>query len=459
MIELTRRSLLRASVGVAAAGAIGRPHIACAAPTTISVWWPQGFIPEEDIALRAMVADYEKASGDTVELSITPFAALRQKEISAITAGVVPDVLGAGDFYFAVLSAWKDQLLDVSDVVETQKSEYSQTALQSVYAYNNTLKKRSYYMVPTAIAVIPFHIWKSLVEKAGYKTADLPKTWDAFLDFFEPVQTKLRAQGLRNIYAYGYQLTANGVDPVGLFNHFLIAYGGQNIVTADGRLHTDDPQVRDAAVKALTKLTTPFKDGFVPPAATNWNDADDNNAFHSKLIVMDFDGTISTEVALWHDKAEYDSILVHGLPLSNEGKKLPSIATPGITVIPKAAKNIAAAKEFLKYSIQPKVLGARLKGGLGRNVPSMPSIVKNDPGFWLDPKNQPLFAYTTQGVLDPTIPSYEVFNPAMAQVNTEHVFSVAMFDVMNGGMTPQAAIDKAFTRAEAIFAKYPIQQA
>ena len=31
----------------------------------------------------------------------------------------------------------------------------------------------------------------------------------------------------------------------------------------------------------------------------SWNDADDNNAFHSKLFVMDFDGTISTEVAMY----------------------------------------------------------------------------------------------------------------------------------------------------------------
>jgi hypothetical protein len=29
-------------------------------------------------------------------------------------------------------------------------------------------------------------------------------------------------------------------------------------------------------------------------------------------------------------------------------------------------------------------------------------------------------------------------------------------DVMNGGMAPEKAIDKAFKRAEAIFAKYPI---
>ena len=30
--------------------------------------------------------------------------------------------------------------------------------------------------------------------KAGYKIEDIPKTWDAFWDFFKSVQTKLRAQ-------------------------------------------------------------------------------------------------------------------------------------------------------------------------------------------------------------------------------------------------------------------------
>jgi multiple sugar transport system substrate-binding protein len=384
---------------------------------------------------------------------------MRQKEIAAVATGVVPDIINVGDAYFSVLAAWKDQLLDVSDVIETQKSQFSPTALRSVYAYNNVTKRRSYYMVPHRAAVIPFHIWKSLVEKAGYKTQDIPKTWDAFLDFFMPVQTKLRAQGMRNIYAYGYQLTANGVDPVGLFDSFMIAYGGQNYITPDGRLHTDEPPIKEAAVKALTKLTTPFKEGFVPPGVLNWNDSDDNNAFHAKLVVMDFDGTISTEVALWHDKEAYDDILALGVPLGNDGKQLPSLIGAATAVIPKGAKNVAAAKEFLKYSIEPKVLAAYLKGGLGRFLPTMPSIVDNDKAFWLDPQNEPLTAYTRQGVLGPTVAPYYVFNPAKAQVDTEHVFSLAMIDVMTNGAAPEAAIDKAFKRCEAIFAGYPIQQA
>jgi hypothetical protein len=69
-----------------------------------------------------------------------------------------------------------------------------------------------------------------------------------------------------------------------------------------------------------------------------------------------------------------------------------------------------------------------------------------------------LQAYTNKGVLGSTIPPYEVFNPAMARVSTEHVFALAMIDVMTN-RTSQAAIDKAFKRAEQIFAKYPIVQA
>jgi multiple sugar transport system substrate-binding protein len=459
MEKLTRRSLLRASAGLAAAGMIARPYIANAAATTAEVWWVQGFAEEEDIAFKQMVADYQKASGNTIDDSIVPFAAMRQKEVAAVTSGDVPDVINVGDYFFAVLSAWNNQLVDLTDVIETQKSLFAPTALQTVNAYNNTSKKRSYYMIPHRAGVVPFHIWKSLVEKAGYKTADIPKTWDAFLDFFAPMQAKLRAQGTRNIYAYSFQISAVGFDEIFTFDHFNIAYGGQNIVTSDGRLHTDDPQIREAAIKAITRLTNAYKQGFIPPSAINWNDNDDNNAFHAKLVVMDFDGTISTEVALWKDKEEYNDILTLGLPLSNDGKQLPSVIGAATAVIPKGAKNITVAKEFLKYSIEPKVLAAYLKAGLGRFLPPMPSIVENDKAFWLDPNNEPLAAYTKQGVLGPTIPPYEVYNPAQAEVSTEHVFANAMSDVINNGTTPEAAIDKAFKRCEAIFAKYPIEQA
>src|SRR5690349_22133023 len=130
MAILTRRSVLRSSLGLAAAGALARPHVANAAATTAELWWVQGFAQEEDIAFKKLLADYQKASGNKIEESIIPFAPMRQKAISAITSGVVPDVVELADFSFLPLNAWADKLVDVSDIVEPLKSQYIDTALR-----------------------------------------------------------------------------------------------------------------------------------------------------------------------------------------------------------------------------------------------------------------------------------------------------------------------------------------
>src|SRR5580704_12685299 len=131
MTSLTRRSVLRSSLAVAAAGALARPYIANAAATTAEMWWVQGFAKEEDTSLKKIVADYEKASGNKIDLSIIPFAPLRQKAVSAIQSGVVPDIMETADLEFAALQSWDDKLLYVSDIVETQKKDFIKIAVDS----------------------------------------------------------------------------------------------------------------------------------------------------------------------------------------------------------------------------------------------------------------------------------------------------------------------------------------
>ena len=137
-------------------------------------------------------------------LSIMPFTALNQKAISALTSGEVPDLI-FHDAPATILpqNAWDDKLVDVSDVVEAQKSKLSETALLNSSFYNSVTKQRSFYLAPVKQACAPFHIWGDLVAKAGFKLSDAPKTWDAFWDFFKPVQTELRAKGMRKLYAMG----------------------------------------------------------------------------------------------------------------------------------------------------------------------------------------------------------------------------------------------------------------
>src|SRR5258708_5592318 len=162
---LTRRSILRSSAAFAATATMARPFIAKAAATTATVWWTQGFAEEEDISFKKIVADYEKASGNTIDYTITPYAPQRQKIVAALQTGVVPDVFTNNPGEIIALYAWDDKLLDVTDVVETQKSQYSETALHTAYCYNRITKRRSYYGAPYTIAARPNHIWRPLVEK------------------------------------------------------------------------------------------------------------------------------------------------------------------------------------------------------------------------------------------------------------------------------------------------------
>jgi multiple sugar transport system substrate-binding protein len=460
MSKLSRRSLIHGSLALAAAGTAARPHVANAAAKTAAVWWTQGFTPEEDAAFKSMVAGYEKASGNIIDASIVPFGPLMQKIVSALTSGDVPDVMTHVTAANTLVpqNAWHDRLTDLTDVVETQTAHYHPTALLASRYYNNVTKKRGYYLAPYMTGVLPFHVWNSLVEKAGYKISDAPKTWDAFWDFFKPMQKALRDKGARGLYALGLQATTTGpADGNNMFHHFLVANGGNGIVTPDGVPHLDDPQVKEAVIKSLAYITTAYKDGYVPPGALSWNDADDNNAFHAKQILMTLDGTISTEVALYHKKEQYDDIVTLSLPFDNAGKQMPALFGVIGAFIPKGAKNLDVAKDFLKYVIQPKMVNEYLKAGLGRFLPPMPELAKNDP-FWLDPADPHRVAYTREGLLEPTVPYHPVFNPGYAEANAQQIWGAAEADVIREGMTPQAAAEKALKRIGAILAKYPIAE-
>jgi multiple sugar transport system substrate-binding protein len=457
MNNLTRRSLLRASLGMAAAGTFARPYIANAAGTTATVWWAQGFVPEEDDAFLKLVADYEKASGNKIDHSIVPFAPLRQKIIAAITSGVVPDLTTIGVLELPALQAWEGKLVDVSDVVEPHKAKMVPAVVATAYSYNNVEKRRSFYCVPHAATVNPFHIWKSLVEKAGYKMSDIPKTWDAFIDFFIPVEKKLQEMGMRHTYATGFVVSTIGNDPNATLAQFLLAYGGKDMVTPDGKFHGDDHQVQEAAIKSLEKLTKLYKAGHIPPSSINWNDADDNNAFHSKLCVMDFDGTLSTELAmLRQQKDEYGDVVTMPPQLDNNGKQMMTQMGIAGTMIPKGAKNIEVAKDFQKYLITPEIHAQWLKGAIGRFLPIYPELAKNDP-WWTDPKRDPhVPPYVEQGLVNPTKPDFFAYNPAWAHVRSEHTFHIAFHDIVANAVPVQEASMKALKRVAEIFEKYPI---
>jgi multiple sugar transport system substrate-binding protein len=454
MGTISRRGFIRTSV-TALGGALAMPYIARAEAKTAVCWLNQGFVPAEDEAMRAVCEGYMKESGNKLDYSIMPFMAQNQKTISALTSGDVPDLVFM-DAPSSIIpqNAWDDKIMDVSDVVAPYESQLAESAKLCSTFYNKATKKRSYYLCPIKQGATPFHVWGSLVEKAGLKISEIPKNWDGVWTYLKQAQKPLRAKGMRHLYACGLQITTVGPnDGNNVFAHFLIANGGENIVTPDGKLHTDDPKVREAAIKSVEFMTNLYKEGVVPPEALSWNDADDNNGFHEKLFMMDFDGTLSTELAMIKDKEAFYHDMVTLAPVNkNDGTPMKTQVGTGGGFIPKGAKNFEVAKDFMKYFMQPKVMNANLKGGLGRWLPAIPKIVHDDP-FWLHSDMPCLTPYVTEGVLNPTLPVYEGFTPAWGQANAEQLWGQAHADVIKNNMKPSEAIDKAFKRTEEIFAK------
>jgi multiple sugar transport system substrate-binding protein len=343
MNSMNRRSVIRGSLSLAASGALARPYIANAQAKTAVYWAGQGFIPEEDAAMRKVCEDYMKVSGNKLDYSLMPFMALNQKTISALTSGDVPDLVFM-DAPETILpqNAWDDKIIDVSDVVAPYEQQLSETAKLCSTFYNKATKKRSYFLCPIKQGTTPFHIWGDLVEKAGFKMEEIPKNWDGVWTYLKQTQAPLRSKGMRKIYACGLQITTVGPnDGNNLFRHFLIANGGEGIVTPDGKLHTDDPKVREAAIKSVEFMTNLYKEGVVPPEALSWNDADDNNGYHEKLFVMDFDGTLSTELAMIKDKEAFYHNMKTLAPVNkNDGTPMKAQVNAGGGYIPKGAKNV-----------------------------------------------------------------------------------------------------------------------
>src|SRR6185437_4004867 len=124
-------------------------------------------------------------------------------------------------------------------------------------------------------------------------------------------------------------------------------------------------------------------------------------------------------------KAEYNDVLTIPPLLHNDGSQMATQYGVNCAIIPKGAANLDVAKDFAKYLIRPDVNGTYLKGGLGRNLPVFPELVKQDP-------HRPPYVKEGFGGGE-LVPFSYIHNPAWAKVRSEHPFNVAIHDVIKEG--------------------------
>ena len=169
--------------------------------------------------------------------------------------------------------------MDLSDAVGHFSDLFDPDALAWMALLNQKTGQRALYALPMGRTTNHVHVWKSLLEQAGFTLEDIPREWEAFWSFWcDQVQPAVRqATGRDDIWGVGLPMSADADDTYEQLDQFMGAYEA-DWVTRDGRLVIDDPEVRRRLVKALDSYTAIYRKGCTPPDSVDWANIDNNKA-------------------------------------------------------------------------------------------------------------------------------------------------------------------------------------
>jgi len=450
------------SIAIAAIGLLYATAPAMAQQKTITVWFGKGFYKSEDDALLEMIKKFEAKTGIKVELSQYAIQDMIPKTVAALDAGTVPDVAYSDSYDVQAQGKWayEGKLEDLSDILLPMKSAFAPNTLETAYLYDNVAKKRAYYGFPLKQQSMHVQIWKDMLEKAGFKEADIPTKWEDYWSFWcDKVQPAIRKATGQRIYGIGQPMGVESTDAFQSFYTFMDAYNVK-LVDDDGKLLVDDPKVRENLIKAMKDYTDTYIKGCTPPSSTTWKDPDNNVAFHNKTIVMTHNFTISI-AAKWLDdannaaltpeqraagkKAYEEDIITASFPHKPDGDVIKYRSDVKTGLIFTAAKNKAEGKEFIKFLLQEENVRPYIEGALGRWFP-VTSASQQSPFWQADRHRKAVYNQFTGG----TAPFDFTKNWKFTILNNENVWAKAMNRVVSEKVPVDKAVDEMIARIKEV---------
>jgi multiple sugar transport system substrate-binding protein len=421
------------------------------------VWWGEGFYPQENEAVREIVAAFEQRSGQQVELTFYEDTELLHKLAAALEGGWPPGFVW-GIELSEYLSSWafEDRLVDLSDAIGHFSDSFDPEVLDWVTVLNGRTKQKALYGLPIGSSTTHIHVWKSLLERAGLTLADIPKEWEAFWSFWcDRVQPAVRkATGRSDIWGIGQPMSAEGVDANEAFLQFLAIYEA-DYVTRDGRLLIDDPEIRRKLVVAMDRYTASYRKGCTPPDAVGWDSAGNNEAFLAQSVVMTLNQTLSIPNALKTTEPDdyYENTATIEWPLGPASEPFPIFGMVSPAMAFKDAGQAAAAKEFVGFLVSEGWLAHYLNFSGERLLPPFSKLL--DQPFWLDPSDPHRMASVMQVSARPLALHYAAASGDWRhdRAHQERVWGKAIHRVAADGISPEQAIDEAIARIKQILSE------
>jgi multiple sugar transport system substrate-binding protein len=423
------------------------------------VWWEKGYYDQENEAVREIIAAFEQDTSKQIELVFYSNEELPDALEAALGTGQPPD-FAFGYRVFNRLSEWayEDRLIDLSGEILPLASLFDPDGIADATLFNATTGQRALYALPMGFETNHVHVWRNLIEQAGFTLNDIPKQWEAFWAFWcDRVQPAVRrATGRDDVYGVGLAMSIEALDTFDQFEQFMQAYQA-NYVTRDGTLIIDDPEIRRRLIRTMDNYTAIYRSGCTPPDSIDWGTSKNNNnqAFLAGAVVMTPNASLSIPNALKAERSKdyYENTATIEWPDGADGQPLAITAGFNAAAAFRAGGHGPEAKEFVRFLVEDGWLAHYLDFSGERMVPAMTKLLQQP--FWLDPGDRHHMASAIQFLTRPRDYKYWVASgdPRHLLVRRENVWGNAVRRVAADGISPEQAVDEAIARIKQILAE------
>jgi multiple sugar transport system substrate-binding protein len=419
------------------------------------VWWEKGFYAQEDEAITEIVAAFEQETGKQVELVQPMQDEVFDQAQAALAAGRPPDFLFGTDVWWEQW-AYEDQLANLEGALGPVLDLFDADTVEAATLLNGRTGRRGLYGLPMGRRSIHLIVWNSLLERAGFTLADIPKEWDAFWSFWcDRVQPAVRKALARDdVWGVGLPMspiadTENGLE------QFQLAYDA-SWLDRDRRLQVDNPEIRTGIVEALSDYTAIWRKNCTPRDATSWTNSDNNKAFLAQTVVMTANSTLSIPAALRAERPNdyYKNAATIDWPNDAHGQPLVIDGGVALAVVFRAGRNPALAEQLVRFLAEEGWLAHWLTFSGDRWLPPMRKLVEQP--FWLDSSDPHRMRaaiqmltrthqYNGLGVRDNEVRSSRIWE--------EEIWGNAVHRVAADGISPEQAVDEAIARIKQILSE------
>ena len=428
-MSFSRRDFLKTTGGIAVGAALGESQRAQAqvkpeAGAKLRVLRWKRFVQGDEDAWMANTRKFSEQTGVEIRVDNENWEDIRPKAAVAANIGTGPDIiLSTNDDSHQ----YPDKLLDVSDVCEYLGKKYGPW-YPSALAYGRN--EGRWIAVPLGSGGNCMNYRESHLKAAGFK--EFPKDTAGFLKLCQA----LKKNGTPPGFALG-----NATGDGNTWCQWLVWSFGGKLVDANNKVVIDSPET----IKALEYAKELY--GTFVPGTLSWLDPNNNKAFLDGQIFLTNNG-ISVYYAAKNSTdpkvKELAADIYHAnMPVGPVGKPT-EFQLFFNQMIFRYTKYPKAAKEFLRFMMEPEQMDPWVQSGIGYVTPALRYYEKN-PIWTVDPKHTPY-----RDSMKNMIPSGYAGKMGYASAGALADFIVVnmVAEAASGSKTPKEAAERAQKRAE-----------